>query len=45
MQWLSDKLVAYSEARDVDGQNRVIAQVSGEQDQIGMSLGGWNYVD
>lgn len=30
MRWLSDKLVPYSVARDVDGQNRVIALVSGE---------------
>lgn len=27
--WLSDKLVAYNVAGDVDGQNRVIALVSG----------------
>lgn len=45
MPWLSDKLVAYSVARDVDGQNWVIAPVSGEKDQIGMSLGGWSLVD
>lgn len=30
MQWLSDKLVAFSVVRDVDGQNRVIALVSWE---------------
>lgn len=45
MLWLSDKLVAYNVAGDVDGQNRVIALVSGGWHQIGMSLGGWSYVD
>lgn len=45
MWWLGDKLVAYSVARDVDGQNWVIALVSGEQNQIGMSLGDWSCLD
>lgn len=45
LRWLSDKLVAYSVMRDVDGQKRVIALVSGGWHQIGMSLGGWSHVD
>lgn len=45
MWWLGNKLVAYSWAKDVNGQNWVIALVSGERDQIGMSLGGWSHVD
>lgn len=45
MRWLGDKLVAYSGARDVDGQKWVIALVSGDRDQIGMSLGGWSHGD
>lgn len=30
MRWLNDKFVPYGVARDVDGQTRVIALVSGE---------------